>query len=129
MNTYDYLVFDDAFKGKMPQSGTYIKIRKGVYLLCNNTRYKEKTGVKIDDFPFPLKVSISRSNLELLNEETIGELIDQVYQFSRMYWRSVKQKSMPVTILYSEIIAKLTANLPEKKLPSSDVAKQTLWFL
>ena len=126
---YDYLVFDDNFEGKMPQSGTYVKIRNGVYLLCNNTRYREKTGVKIADYPFPLRITISRSNVDLLNEETISQLIDQVYQFSRMYWRSVKQKAMPVTILYSEIIAELTANFPNKKLPKSEVTKQTLWFL
>jgi len=126
---YDFLVIDDAFQGKMPQSGLCVKLRNGEYLLCNNTRYKDRTGAKIDDYPFPLKISILRTSQPSLHEQAVNDLIDQVYQFSRMYWRSVKQRAIPVTILYSEEIAKIAANLPQRAVPQTDIAKQTLWFL
>ncbi len=125
----EYVVIDEAFPGLMPRSGVCVKLRHGDFLLCNNTRYQAKTATRIDDYPYPLKVSISKTNLDSLDEETIRELIDQVYQFSRVYWRSVKQRAMPVTILYSEKIARMAAEFPDKVIPKTEISRRTLWFL
>ena len=128
-NAHEYLVIDDKYAGKMPRSGICVKLKTGEFLLCNNTRYKEHTGARIDEFPFPLKISVSKPDPRTITDEIIHDLIDQIYQFSRMYWRSVKQRAMPVTILYSEMIAKMAANLPDKAVPDTSIAKRTLWFL
>ncbi|MDE0215433.1 MAG: Piwi domain-containing protein, partial [bacterium] len=128
-NGHEYLVIDDKYAGKMPRSGICVKLKTGEFLLCNNTRYKEHTGARIDEFPFPLKISVSKPSPRTITDEVIHDLIDQIYQFSRMYWRSVKQRAMPVTILYSEMIAKMAANLPDKAIPDTSIAKRTLWFL
>lgn len=54
-------------------------------------------------------------------------LIDQVYQFSRMYWKSVAQQKMPVTILYPQMVAEI---FPYFKTPVlSDFGKENLWLL
>lgn len=127
--SHEYIVFDESYSGKMPRSGTCVKLRRGEYLLSNNTRYHERTGSRIDDFPFPIKVAVSRANLEYSRDDIVHELIDQIYAFSRMYWRSVKQKAMPVTVIYSNEIARMTANLPHRTVPETNVAKRTLWFL
>ena len=128
-NGHEYLVIDDKYAGKMPRSGICVKLKTGEFLLCNNTRYKEHTGARIDEFPFPLKISISKPSPRTITDEVIHDLVDQIYQFSRIYWRSVKQRAMPVTILYSEMIAKMAANLPGKAIPDTSIAKRTLWFL
>lgn len=128
-NAHEYLIIDDQYAGKMPRSGICVKLKTGEFLLCNNTRYKERTGARIDEFPFPLKISVSKPDPRTITDEIIHELIDQIYQFSRMYWRSVKQRAMPVTILYSEMIAKMAANLPDQAVPNTNIAKRTLWFL
>jgi hypothetical protein len=124
----DYVLFDTKFDGKMPQSGTYVKIKNDEYLLCNNTRYSTFTGSKIEGFPLPIKIKFrmpEKSDLE--NKYLIRELIDQVYQFSRMYWKSVRQRNLPVTIEYSELIAKMFAHFEVKEL--NTFARNTLWFL
>jgi len=123
------LPFDSAYSGKMPTSGTCVILRKGDYLLCNNTRYADVTGSKIDDFPFPVRIKISKASVREMAQEDIQQLIDQVYQFSRMYWVSVKQKGKPVTILYSERVAEMSAAFEGQALPHSDLATRTLWFL
>jgi hypothetical protein len=125
--SYDYLLFDTKFDGKMPQSGTYINTKGNEFILCNNTRYSKNTGTKIDGFPLPIKVKIQSSNYEKLDEAIVLELIDQVYQFSRMYWKSVRQRSMPVTIEYSEIVAEMIAHFDKKEL--EPFARNSLWFL
>lgn len=124
----DYVLFDSSYEGKMPPSGTFIKTKWNEFILCNNTRYSESTGTRIDGFPLPISIKLKSSNYEKLNDMTVvRELIDQVYQFSRMYWKSVRQRNMPVTIEYSEIIARMIAHFDNKKL--DPFARNSLWFL
>ena len=124
-----YVPYDPNFSGKMPTSGTCIEVKRGIYLLCNNTRYSEATGQKIDDFPFPVHLKISKSSGADFRKEVIQDLIDQVYQFSRMYWVSVKQRGRPVTVEYSERVARLSASFEGANLPDTETANRTLWFL
>ena len=124
-----FIPFDTSYSGKMPVSGTCIIIRNGFYLLCNNERYSNTAGAKIRDYPYPVQIKISKTNKEQLSIEDSKSLIDQVYQFSRMYWVSVKQKGKPVTVLYSKRIAEFTSSFDNNILPSSNTAKKTLWFL
>lgn len=124
----EYILFDNGFDGKMPQSGTYIRIKRDEFLLCNNTRYSRETGTRIDGFPLPIKIKVKTPNYEEIKEgEVISDLIDQVYQFSRMYWKSVRQRNMPVTIEYSKIIAQMASHFENKNL--EPFARNTLWFL
>lgn len=124
----DYVLFDSAYDGKMPQSGTFIKIKWNEFILCNNTRYSITTATKIEAFPLPIKIHFKFSNYEKFEDFTVvRELIDQVYQFSRMYWKSVRQRNMPVTIEYSEIVANMIAHFQDKQL--GQFAHHSLWFL
>nr|WP_297655712.1 hypothetical protein [uncultured Prevotella sp.] len=56
----------------------------------------------------------------------IQELIGQVYQFSRIYWKSVKQQGLPVTIKYPEMIAEI---MPHFESPTIYPDSKSLWFL
>ena len=124
------LAFDisDPSKNLMPYSGTYVQIAERQYLLFNNARYKEDSVPGKKDYKFPVKIKITSTQLELLNDpELIKLLIDQVYQFSRMYWKSISQQNMPVTIMYPEMVAEI---FPYFKNPVlTDFGKESLWFL
>jgi len=54
-------------------------------------------------------------------------LIDQVYQFSRMYWTSVTQQNLPVTVKYPEMVAEKYPHFETNNIP--DFGKENLWFL
>jgi hypothetical protein len=124
----DYVLFDATFDGKMPQSGTFIQTKWNEYLLCNNTRYSINTGTRLEGFPLPIKIKLQSYNYEKIKDsDVVRELIDQVYQFSRMYWKSVRQRNMPVTIEYSELVAKMISHFENKEL--GQYARNTLWFL
>ena len=125
----DYIPYDLSFNGKMPVSGTCVKLRNGHYVLCNNTRYSNSVGVKIDDFPLPINIKISKTNGDRISEEDERLLIDQVYQFSRMYWRSIKQKGVPVTVLYSQKFAEFSSHADGLEQLNNDTVKRSLWFL
>jgi hypothetical protein len=55
------------------------------------------------------------------------ELIDQVYQFSRMYWKSISQQNLPVTTIYPEMVAEIYPHFEAENLPV--FGKKNLWFL
>ncbi len=122
----DIVAFDKAFPALIPLSGTYVNIGNHRYLLFNNARTKE--GINpMDGYHFPVKLAIDCNEKEHLNnEDTIQELINQVYQFSRMYWKSLAQQNLPVTIKYPEMIAEIAPHISGGLPP---FANDKLWFL
>ncbi|WP_339606792.1 Piwi domain-containing protein [uncultured Roseivirga sp.] len=124
----DIVAFDLDWKDLMPVSGTFIKLGYNRFLLFNNTRYSASEFNFNDGFSFPVKLKINCSNPELVDDyKTVKELIDQVYQFSRMYWKSVRQQNLPVTIKYPEMVAEMLPYFEGNEIP--DYGKDNLWFL
>lgn len=125
----DLLAFDtNSIDKLMPISGTYINVAEREYLLFNNTRYNQASEPAQKEYHFPVKLKLTSTNLVLLEDtELVEKLIDQVYQFSRMYWKSVSQQNLPVTIAYSEMIAEVYSYFKYDAMP--DFAKDKLWFL
>lgn len=124
----ELLGFDMKSPNKMPYSGSYVKVGYNKYLLFNNTRYDDTIKLISRDYHFPIKLSIKSSKAELEEDVTvIRELIDQVYQFSRMYWKSVSQQNLPVTTKYPEMVAQIYPHFTYDNLP--DFGKSNLWFL
>jgi predicted nucleotide-binding protein (sugar kinase/HSP70/actin superfamily) len=112
----------------MPYSGTYIQIAEREYLLFNNTRYDESSKPTSREYHFPVKIKLTSTHLSLLEDkQLVALLIDQVYQFSRMYWKSVSQQNLPVTLAYPEMVAEMFPFFRYSKLP--DFGKGNLWFL
>ena len=123
----ELLGFDMNSEGKMPMSGTYTSVGYNKFLLFNNTRYFENSMLSAKDYHFPIKLSFKSSKPELLTMEVMKELINQVYQFSRMYWKSVSQQNLPVTTIYPEMVAEIYPHFTYDTLP--DFGKSNLWFL
>jgi len=112
----------------MPYSGTIIKVGKTEYLLFNNTRYESISKPAQKEYHFPVKIALSCTVDGMLDDMNLVEqLIDQIYQFSRMYWKSTDQQSLPVTIKYPEMVAQIYPHFEHDKLP--DFGKENLWFL
>lgn len=125
----ELLGFDTADADNlMPYSGTIIKVGFTEYLLFNNTRYEPNSKPAVKEYHFPIKIALSCTVEGMLDDMNLVEqLIDQVYQFSRMYWKSTNQQSLPVTIKYPEMVAEIYPHFKHDKLP--DFGKESLWFL
>ena len=127
--------FQDKQKGivqsLMPLSGRWVNLGQNPdgyrFLLCNNTRYDGQSFNKMDGFPFPVKLNIACPNRNnKIDTPTINQLIDQVYQFSRIYWKSVRQQGLPVTIKYPEMIAEIMPHFEDRTIY---IENDCLWFL
>lgn len=119
------LCFDLNYESLMPQSGTYIRLRRNEYLLFNNLRYWEKPINPINQEEYPVKLKI----YDPLNSFDHNELISQVYEFSRLYWKSLKRKAQPVTTIYSKLIAEYIAHFENNSLTDNEISKSTVWFI
>lgn len=124
----DIVAFDGGWNELMPPSGTFIGIGNDKYLLFNNTRYNGSNHSKADGYPFPIKLKLQCTDPELLKDmKAVKELIDQIYQFSRMYWKSIRQQNLPVTIKYPEMVAQIAPHFIGDDIPP--YGKNNLWFL
>ncbi|MGK9476345.1 Piwi domain-containing protein [Melioribacter sp. OK-6-Me] len=119
------ICFDLDYERYMPQSGVYIKLKPNEYLLFNNLRYWEKPINPIRQEEYPIKLRIYDPG----NAFDHHELISQVYEFSRLYWKSLKQKAQPVTTIYSKLVAEYMAHFRLKVIPNNETAKKTVWFI
>lgn len=119
------LGFDLGYESLMPQSGIYVNLKPGEYLLFNNLRYWEKPINPINQEELSVKLRI----YDPYNNFDKNELISQVYEFSRLYWKSLKQKAQPVTTIYAKLVAEYIAHFENNELPSSEIAKKTVWFI
>lgn len=122
------MCFDVDFNYGMPTSGTFVRLRKGgsEYLLFNNQRYWKNPLKTITAEEYPVKI-------KLYNTETGGfnhkELLSQVYEFSRLYWKGLKQRSQPVTTQYAKMIAGFAAHFENGAIPSNEISQHTAWFI
>ena len=125
----DFVLFDGKNNDLLPYSGRYINLGNKTYLLCNNTRYENAEFSRLDGFPFPVKIKIEcpTNGSQQIDTQIISDLIDQVYQFSRIYWKSVKQQNLPVTIKYPEMIAQILPYFSNTDPDNIDT--KHLWFL
>lgn len=97
-------------------------------MLFNSTRYATSLPKPKDGYPFPVKLKIDCTDKEELKDtKVIKNLIEQVYQFSRMYWKSVRQQNLPVTIKYPEMVAQIAPHFQSNDIP--EYGKTNLWFL
>jgi len=123
----DVVLFDRANPEKIPMSGTWTKLKDRTILLCNNTRYKAGDR-NLRSYPCPVKMRLSTDDEEALKDwKKVTQLVEQVYQFSRIYWKSVTQQNLPVTIKYPEMVAQKFPYFDGNTIPT--FGKKNLWFL
>ena len=112
----------------MPVSGTYLDMG-GSFLLYNNERYKDTTDRSNNLYPIKLriqKVGQNGNNLNISMDE-INNLITQVYQFSRLSWKTIAPQNMPITTLYPDLAAEIVPFFTNTAMPRA--GRQTPWFL
>lgn len=84
--------------------------------------------ILIYGYPIPVQFKIDCTDKGELNDtKVIKNLIEQVYQFSRMYWKSVHQQNLPVTIKYPEMVAQIDPHFNANDI--LEYSKTNLCFL
>lgn len=120
----DVIVYDSERSHNMLPTGTYTKIAYNTFLLATN-EFIDEEG-KQSKYPFPIKIRLSKLNKEELSEDEIQKLITQVYQFSKLNFRTISTTPFPVTISYTEALSKMSYHFNQRKL---DLSKKNQLFM
>jgi hypothetical protein len=123
--TVEYFVRDLLDSAKLPKDGSVFRLKKNDYLMYINT-YK---GIgKPAAQPMPVRCYLTASDNNLLNdEEQVQGLLQQLYDFSHLHWRSLRQPSIPVTVMYPTLLA---SHIPWfAGAGMTDAANKRIWFL
>lgn len=126
----DLILFDAENPELLPYSGTYVDLGDQTFLLCNNARYRSDGLDAGEEFPFPLKIKItcSKATSSSIDRKTNEMLIDKIYQFSRICWKSLRQQNLPVTIKYPQMLVRIAPHFSTGAVPFS-IDRDNLWFL
>ncbi|MBC7931839.1 MAG: hypothetical protein H7Z38_14865 [Rubrivivax sp.] len=139
VENHPFMLFDEEQKGVMdyktrrvkgvaaPERGYFFRL-SGYEVLMSLTGAREVKRPE-DGMPHPIVLRLHRNS----TFDDMTYLARQVYAFSCHSWRSFFASGMPVTILYSELIAKILGNFanvtnwnPDSLL---DRIGKTRWFL
>ena len=139
VDNHPFLLFDTRQRGErdyrtgqmkgesVPMRGLYqpLSAREALVTLTGPKELKQAD----DGIPFPVLLSLHRSSTFV----DLDYLARQVFHFSAHSWRSFLPASMPVTIVYSQLIARLLGNLARLPKWNSDSIRGRLgrsrWFL
>jgi hypothetical protein len=137
---HPFLLFDQQQKGVAAYDGTgknkgVLAPERGTFLrLSNNEMLIVLTGPKElkqskDGMPSPILLRLGRGS----TFRDLPYLTRQVNTFARHSWRSFDNSPLPVTLMYSELIARLLGKLGAVSFwnPSLMIGKigETRWFL
>lgn len=137
--SHPYLLFDDSSEGKLDfetrgTKGVFAPQRSTILQLSNREALLSLTGpseVKRpqDGLPSPLLVSLHRCS----TFSDLTYITRQIFTFSCHSWRTFLPASLPVTIQYSDLIAKALGGLSQLDRWNPDVMigriGKTRWFL
>jgi len=112
---------------RVPERGTLIQLSMNSSLLTVTGPRQLLTPYQA--CPKPLQVSIHRDS----TFKDISYITRQVYEFTFLSWRGFNPTRVPVTILYSDLIASLLGQLRNVKNWNPDILRTKLrhsrWFL
>lgn len=123
----DLIAFDTSQQNLMPVSGTIIRLRDTQFLLYSNEKYSDNGTARV---LLPIKLTITSANANtggILPYDDAKDIITQVYQFCRLYWKSVAIQNKPITVAYPEMLAKFVPHFSDNALP--EFGRHCLWML
>jgi len=121
------LIVDTAHRYHLPMNASYYHLQHKDYLLYINER--ETEGMEeVKKAAYPLKVSLQSNRVGLFEDEVlVQELMQQLYDFSLLHWRSINQPRLPVTIAYPQYLSRIFPYFEAEIL--QDIGRTRLWFL
>ena len=95
---YNFIPLSSIKKSKTEELFAFMVRRICICVIADE--YLLSSFTKTDGFLFPIQLKFDCNDKEQLKDiKVIRVLIDQIYQFSRMYWKSVRQQNLLITII------------------------------
>lgn len=118
----NFFVVDDTSKDGIPSKGTWIQLSQQESLLYTEGREEKFTW--LERTPSALRIKSYQPNASNLVGQT-----SQIFDLSQTNWRAFNARSRPVSILYSEMIARLLGHGLQIPTEHEESFSRRLWFL
>ncbi|MEM3760769.1 MAG: Piwi domain-containing protein [Candidatus Bathyarchaeia archaeon] len=131
LNSYSsYRIFDTSDFTYVPFSGLMVRLSSRQALLVTDGRQQYFKRPYIGT-PTVLEITLDKEST--IDFKEFPRLVEQVYDFSYVNWRGFNARTIPVTINYSYLIARLVSNLEYIEQWNSIITNGKLidkaWFL
>ena len=111
----------------VPYESTFIKLSKDEYLIWfEGLQYHNPKVLR--RYSRPIHIAFHYSNNELKHEDKINYLQDAV-NLSGANWRGFNAKNLPVSIYYTQLIARFISRFDELGLEPLNLNNLNPWFL
>jgi hypothetical protein len=131
INSYSsYRIFDMSDFTYAPLIGTVVKLSSRQAILATDGRrlYSKRPYIGA---PHMLEITMDKEST--MDFKEFPRLVEQVYRFSYVNWRGFNAKTIPITINYSYLIARLVSNLEDVNNWNTIITNGKLmdkaWFL
>lgn len=124
----DFFVLDSASKNGLPAKGTFVLLDQRSCVLYTEGREE------LQPWQNRMPSAIRARYFGNVNDQVFYDLLSQVFDLSQVNYRGFNAASSPVSLVYSSLVAKLLAHLPQgwlEKLHPDDrkQLESRMWFL
>jgi len=131
LNSYSsYRIFDPTDITYVPFTGLTVRISSHQAILVTHGRRQSSKQPYIGT-PHVLEITMDRESTMSFKE--FPRLVEQIYRFSYVNWRGFNARTVPITINYPHLIARLVGNLEDVSKWNDIITNGKLmdkaWFL
>lgn len=125
-DNHDYLFFDKEFNSLVPLESTKVALSYSTYLVWfegqqyGNFSIRHRIGA-------PMKIKVDYPNEIKISK--ITDFLQDAINLSGANWRGFNAKSIPISLLYAELISKFVSSFNEYGLEPINIENITPWFL
>ncbi|KKC29502.1 Piwi domain-containing protein [Caldanaerobacter subterraneus] len=129
----NYRLFDTGHPTYVPQTGIKVDINPYTALLLLDGRVPDGTGQEVRrkrGVPKVLEVYMDKRSTFPLDE--FPRLVQQVFEFARVNWRGFNAQTIPATLNYSYLVARLVSEIgidDWNHIISAGALRDKAWFL
>ncbi|MCD6493883.1 MAG: hypothetical protein J7K36_08860 [Archaeoglobaceae archaeon] len=129
LNEYsNFRLFDSSHPSYIPPKGLFVRLSSYEGLLLNDGRIGEERR-KIG---MPRVLNIRMDKRSTIQTGEFNKIAMQVYEFSYINWRGFNAESIPITLNYSKLIAKMVVEIGIdnwNQITASGKLRDKSWFL
>ena len=125
-DSHDYLSFDSSFNSLVPLESTKVELSKKNYLVWFEGQQYGQFTIR-HRIGSPVRVFVDYPK-NITHEQIIDYLQDAI-NLSGANWRGFNAKSIPVSLLYAQLISHFISKFDKYNLDNIDIENLTPWFL
>lgn len=125
-DNHDYLFFDEEFNSLIPLESTKVALSYSSFLVWFEGQQYGQFSIR-HRIGAPVKIKIDYPNE--IDTNKVTDYLQDAINLSGANWRGFNAKSIPISLLYAELISRFVSSFNEYDLEPINIENITPWFL